>query len=92
MKAKRKTRTTLQPLAEAIAQDARNKRALDKQFYSFYKQMKKAIGSSAEMKELELPLEKVREAIQLAAFGGHFGIPMVTVERPKDWEELAANA
>jgi hypothetical protein len=87
MKAKRKTRTTLQPLAEAIAQDARNKRALDKQFLSFYKQMKKAISSSKEMKELEVPLEKVKESIQLAAFGGAFGIPMVTVERPKDWED-----
>jgi hypothetical protein len=87
MKTKRKTRTTLQPLSEAIAQDARNKRALDKQFFSFYKQMKKAIRSNAEMKELEVPLEKVRESIQLAAFGGAFGIPMVTVERPKDWEK-----
>jgi hypothetical protein len=87
MKTKRKTRTAPQPLSEAIAQDARNKRALDKQFFSFYKQMKKAISSNAEMKKLEVPLEKVKESIQLAAFGGAFGIPMVTVERPKDWDK-----
>ncbi|MFI5093878.1 MAG: hypothetical protein ACHQIK_10595 [Candidatus Acidiferrales bacterium] len=87
MKPKRKTRTALQPLAEAIAQDARNKRALDKQFISFYRQMKKAMSAHKEMKELEVPLEKVKESIQLAAFGGAFGIPMVRVEKPKDWEK-----
>jgi hypothetical protein len=87
MKAKRKRRTAPQPLSEAIAQDARNKRALNKQFYSFYRQMKKTMSFSPELKELEVPLEKVRESIQLAAWGGSFGIPMVTVEKPKDWEE-----
>jgi hypothetical protein len=87
MKSKRKSRTPLQPLAEAIAQDARNKRVLDKQFISFYRQMKKAMTASRELKELEVPLEKVKESIQLAAFGGAFGVPMVRVEKPKDWEK-----
>lgn len=86
MSAKRKKQTLLYPLAEAIAQDARRKRALDKQFWSFYKQMKKAIRSNKELKDLEVPLEKVKESVQLAAFGRFFGIPMVTIVKPKDWE------
>jgi len=84
--AKGKKQTLLYPLAEAIAQDARRKRALDKQFWSFYKQMKKAIKSNKELKDLEVPLEKVKESVQLAAFGRFFGIPMVTIVKPKDWE------
>lgn len=86
MRAKRKKQILLYPLTEAIAQDARRKRALDKQFWSFYKQMKKAMRSNKELKDLEVPLEKVKESVQLAAFGRFFGIPMVTIVKPKDWE------
>lgn len=86
MKAKRKKGTTLQPLAEVIARDVRNKTALDKQFWSFYKQMKKAIKFNEELKKLDVPLEKVRKAVKLAAWGDIFGIPMVTVTKRKDWE------
>jgi hypothetical protein len=76
----------LHPLAEALARDAQRKRALDKQFWSFYKQMKKAIRSNAELRNLEVPLEKVKESIQLAAYGMFFGVPMVRVAKPKNWE------
>jgi hypothetical protein len=86
MNANRKRHTTLHPLAEVIAEDARRKRALDKQFWSFYKQMKKAMRSNSEMKDLEVPLEKVRESVQLAAFGHFFGVPMVRVVKRKNWE------
>jgi hypothetical protein len=86
MKAKRKKQTMLYPLVEALARDAQRKRALDKQFWSFYKQMKKAIRSNAELRDLEVPLEKVKESIQLAAYGFFFGVPMVRVAKPKNWE------
>lgn len=86
MSAKGKKQTRLYPLVEAIAQDARRKRALDKQFWSFYKQMKKAMGSNKKLKKLEVPLEKVKASIELAAFGRFFGIPMVTLVKPKNWE------
>jgi hypothetical protein len=86
MKAKRKKQTVLYPLAEAIARDAQRKRALDKQFWSFYKQMKKAIKFNAELKELEVELEKVKDSVELAAFGRFFGTPMVSVVKPEDWE------
>ena len=86
MRAKRKKRTALHPLAEVIARDARNKRALDTRFLSFYRQLKKAIRENSELKDLDVPLEKVRESIQVVAHGVLFGIPMVTVEEPKDWK------
>jgi hypothetical protein len=86
MRAKRKKQTMMYPLAKAIAQDAQKKRALDKEFWNFYKQMKKAIRSNAELKDLEVPLEKVKESIQQAAFGVFFGLPMVTVVKSKHWE------
>ena len=86
MKAKRKKQTMLYPLVEALARDAQRKRALDRQFWSFYKQMKKAIRSNAELRDLEVPLEKVKESIQLAAYGFFFGVPMVRVAKPKNWE------
>jgi hypothetical protein len=86
MRAKTKKQTMLYPLAEALARDAQRKRALDKQFWSFYKQMKKAIRSNAELRDLEVPLEKVKESVQLAAYGFFFGVPMVRVAKPKNWE------
>jgi hypothetical protein len=86
MRAKTKKQTMLHPLAEALARDAQRKRALDRQFWSFYKQMKKAIRSNAELRDLEVPLEKVKESIQLAAYGMFFGVPMVRVAKPKNWE------
>lgn len=86
MKTKRKERPRPEPLTMAIARDTRNKKALDKQFSSFYEQMKKAIRFNAELEELELELEKVKASVQLAAFGGGFGTPMVTVVKPKSWK------
>lgn len=86
MKRKGGKRAELRPLAEVIARDNRNKRALDRQFWSFYKQMKKAIRFNAELKELEVPLERVRESVQLCAFGIFLGIPMVEVKKPTNWE------
>lgn len=77
------------PLAEVIALDAQRKSALDKEFWNFYKQMKKRISGSAELRDLEVPLERVKVAVQAAAFGRFFGIPMITVEEPEDWEEAA---
>jgi len=73
------------PLAEVIALDAQRKSVLDKEFWSFYKLMKEKISASSELKDLEVPLEKVKEAVQAAAFGRFFGIPMITVEEPEDW-------
>lgn len=86
MKRKNRKHTVLRPLGEVIARDARNKRALDKQFSSFYKQMKKAIRFTPELKELEVPLERIRESVQQCAFGEFFGIPKVEVKKPTDWE------
>lgn len=86
MKTKSRKRAALRPLAEVIARDARNKRALDKQFWSFYKQIKKAIRSSPELQELEVPLERIRKSVKLCAFGEFFGIPMVKVKKPTDRE------
>jgi hypothetical protein len=83
LKAKRRTRTAPQPLSEAIAKDARNKRALNKQFFSFYKQMKRAISFSPELKELDVPLEKVKESVKLAAHGEEFGDLLVRLVKPK---------
>jgi hypothetical protein len=75
------------PLSDVIALDAERKSALDKEFWSFYKLMKERIGASSEMKDLEIPLEKVKDAVQAAAFGRFFGIPMITIEEPEDWEK-----
>jgi hypothetical protein len=75
------------PLAEVIAMDAQRKGILDKEFWSFYKLMKKKISASPELRDLEVPLEKVKDAVQAAAFGRFFGIPMITVEEPEDWEK-----
>ena len=74
------------PLDEVIALDAQRKSALDKEFWAFYKLMKEKIGASSEMKDLEVPLEKVKDAVQAAAFGRAFGTPMITVEEPEEWE------
>jgi hypothetical protein len=74
------------PLDEVIALDAQRKSALDKEFWTFYKLMKEKIGASSELKDLEVPLEKVKDAVQAAAFGRSFGIPMITVEEPDEWE------
>ena len=84
MKAKNKRRTALLPLAEAIAKDARNKKALNKQFWSFYKQMRKAIRSNKELRHLEVPLERVKDSVTMAAWGRFFGIPLVPVTKHKD--------
>jgi hypothetical protein len=86
MKAKTKKRTALLPLSEVIARDARNKKALETQFMSFYTQMKKAMSGKSELRNLEVPLEKIKESVKTVAHGIMFGIPMVTIEEPRDWE------
>lgn len=80
---------TTYTLADAIALDGQRKGALDKEFSNFYKQMKDRISAKSELKDLEVPLERVREAVEAAAFGGVFGIPMVEVENPENWDEAA---
>lgn len=87
MKAKRKTRTTLQPLAEAIARDARNKKALEAQFLSFYEKMKKTMHGNTALKKLDIPLEEVKASVKVVAHGFIFGIPMVRVEEPQGWNK-----
>jgi hypothetical protein len=72
MKAKRKKRTALLPLSEVIARDARNKRALETQFLSFYAKMKKVTRGKSELRAV--------------AHGVLFGTPMVTVEEKEDWD------
>jgi hypothetical protein len=86
MKTKKKRRTALLPLSEVIARDARNKRALETQFMSFYTQMKKTMRDKSELRNLEVPLEKIKESVKAVAHGVMFGIPMVTIEEPRDWE------
>lgn len=86
MKAKRRARSSLQPLVETIAQDAKNKKALRTEFLSFYTRMKKAMRGKSELKELEIPLERVKKSVQAAAHGIEFGTPLVTVEEPKSWK------
>lgn len=83
MKTKRKMRTTLKPLAEAIARDAQNKAALETEFLKFYARMKHAMHINPELVELNVPLEKVRRSIKIAAHGMFFGTPMVIVKEPK---------
>ena len=75
------------PLTEVISLDAQRKSALNKEFGRFYKLMRERMTASPEMKDLEVPLERVKDAVQIAAFGLRFGIPMVTVEEPEDWDE-----
>jgi hypothetical protein len=87
MKAKRIKRTTLQPLSEVIARDTRNKKALERQFLSFYAQMKAAMRGKSELRNLDVPLEKIKESVKAVAHGVFFGAPMVTVEEKKDWRE-----
>jgi hypothetical protein len=90
MKARRKRRAVSRPLIEplvgAIARDARNKMALDKQFWRFYRQMKQTIRGNRDLKNLEVPLEEVKEAVKDVAYGFVFGTPLVTVTKQKDWE------
>jgi hypothetical protein len=86
MKAKKRKRTALLPLSEVIARDARNKKALETQFMSFYTQMKKAMRGKSELRNLEVPLEKIKESVKSVAHGIMFGMPMVTIEEPTDWE------
>jgi hypothetical protein len=87
MKAKRKMRTSTRPLSEVIERDAKNKKALEAQFLTFYTQMKKAMRGKSELRELDVPLEKIRESVKAVAHGTFFGIAMVTVEEPNDSEE-----
>jgi hypothetical protein len=86
MKAKRKESTALEPLAEVIERDTRNKRAFDKEFWRFYKQTKKAIRSNMELRDLEVHLEKVKESVLLFAHGPRYGEVMVKLVKPKSWE------
>jgi hypothetical protein len=86
MKAKRKKRTALLPLSEVIARDARNKRALETQFLSFYAKMKKVTRGKSELRELDIPLERIKESVKAVAHGVLFGTPMVTVEEKEDWD------
>lgn len=86
MKARKKKRTALLPLSEVIARDARNKRALVTQFMSFYTQMKKTMRGKSELKKLEVPLERTKDSVKAVAHGVMFGLPMVTIEEPRDWE------
>jgi hypothetical protein len=87
MTAKRKMRTTTRPLSEVIARDAKNKKALEAQFLTFYKQIKKTMHGKSELKDLDIPLEKIKESIKAVAHGAFFGTTLVTVEEPDDWEE-----
>ena len=77
------------PLGKAIALDAERKFALDKAFSVFYKKMKKRIADKPELKDLNVPLETLKESVEAAAYGFVFGTPMVTVEEPKDWKEAS---
>jgi len=87
MKAKRKMRTTTLPLSEVIARDAKNKKALEAQFMSFYARMKKTMRGESELRDLDVPLERMKESVKAVAHGVVFGIAMVTVEEPSDGEE-----
>jgi hypothetical protein len=84
MKAKRKKLTALRPLAEVIARDARNKKALDAEFGKFYALMKKTMTAKSGLKHLDIPLEAVKRAVQVAAWGEFFGDVMVEVVKHKD--------
>ena len=83
---KKKKKTSTYPLAEVIALDAKGKAALDKEFIKFYKLMKERIRRCSDLKDLEVPLESLKRAIIIGAFGRRFGIPHITVEEPQDWE------
>jgi hypothetical protein len=81
MKAKSKKRTALRPLAEVIARDARNKRALNAEFSKFYTLAK---GTMTAKSELDIRLESVKRAVREAAWGEFFGDVMVEVEKHED--------
>jgi len=83
MKAKRKIATTLRPLAAAIARDAKNKAALETEFLKFYAQIKETMRVKPDLHHLDVPLERVKKSIQIAAHGMFFGTPMVIVREPK---------
>jgi len=83
---KKKKKTATYPLAEVIALDAKGKAAIDREFIKFYRLMKKRISRSSELKDLQVPLESLKRAIIIGAFGRRFGIPHITVEEPQDWE------
>jgi len=87
MKAKSKKGTALRPLTETIARDTRNKRALRKQFWSFYKKTKEAVKLHPELKHLEVPLEEVKDSVQRFAHGVEFGELMVELVVPESWDE-----
>ena len=72
-------------LAKAIADDARRKKALDKQFWAFYQQMKKAIRARPQLKELEVPLERTLESVKAAAYGISFGSVFTELKQRKNW-------
>jgi hypothetical protein len=75
------------PLTQAIALDADRKIALDKEFLTFYEQMQEQIKTKPDLKDLQIPLERVKDAVVACAHGAIFGVPMVTVEEPEDWKE-----
>jgi len=87
MKAKGKKGTALRPLAEIIASDTRNKRALRRQFWSFYNKTKKAVRLHPELRHLEVPLEQIKDSVQRFAHGVEFGEVMVELVVPRTWEE-----
>jgi hypothetical protein len=86
MKPKTEKRATLRPLLQTIARDNQNKKALHKRFASLYKQTKTAIKFNPHIKHLNVPLEEVKESIQLLAHGEFYGELMVKVKKQTDRE------
>ena len=74
----------LKKLAEKYLTEE-EKKALEKEFLSFYAQMKEAMRGKSELRNLDVPLEKIKESVKAVAHGVFFGAPMVTVEEKKDW-------
>jgi hypothetical protein len=87
MKAKSGRRATLRPLAETIAADTRNKKALRKQFWSFYNKTKRTLKLHPELRHLEVPLEEIKDSVQRFAHGVEFGELLVELVVPSTWEE-----
>ncbi len=62
------------PIVKELIRDWKVKARLEKNFDGFYKRLTKAIKANPGLKNLEVPLEKVREDVDRASFGPIFGL------------------
>jgi hypothetical protein len=65
----KKTKKRVKPLAELLASDRKKKIALKKQFVEFEDVVKKVLKGHSRLAQLEIPLRKLRDAVQDAAHG-----------------------